>query len=115
MPPKKPFKVEGRELKLGAENIPTLEESLKHAQYLRDTKYVKNEKRDIVSRDTAERIRQIWIQDFGIPERCFRSMESISKQLKDHMIRLSQKSLKTDLKEVWMTKFGTIIDILRCR
>ena len=38
MPPKKPFKLDGKELKLGGENIPTLEESLKHGIFVRESR-----------------------------------------------------------------------------
>ena len=119
MPPKKPFKLDGKELKLGGENIPTLEESLKHGVFVRESRRGNKgriERRETIARDTAERIKQIWIQDFGIPERCLRSIESVLQQIKNNLTRLTTlKSLKTDLKEVWLAKLGTIIDLLRCR
>ena len=119
MPPKKLLKLDAQELKLGGENIPTLEESLKHGLFVRETRGRNKgriERRENIARDTAERIKQIWIQDFGIPERCLRSIESVLKQIKDNLTRLTKlKSLKTDLQEVWLAKLGTIIDLFRCR
>ncbi len=119
MTPKKTLKLDAQELKLGGEYIPTLEETLKHGLFVRETRGRNKgriERRENIARDTAERIKQIWIQDFGIPERCFRSIENVSRQIKDNLTRLTTlKSLKTDLKEVWLAKLGTIIDLLRCR
>ena len=113
------LKIDANELKLGAENIPTLEESLKHGVFVRETGRRNRrgpiEKRQTIARDTAERIKQIWIQDFGFPERCFRRISNIEKQIEGHLTRLTLKSLKADLKEVWLAKLGTIIDLLRCR
>ena len=114
------LKIDANELKLGAENIPTLEESLRHGVFVRETARRRNrhgpiEKRQTIARDTAERIKQIWIQDFGFPERCFRRISNIEKQIEGHLTRLTLKSLKADLKEVWLAKLGTIIDLLRCR
>ena len=119
MPPKKPFKLDAQELKFGCRNIPTLEESLKHGLFVRETRHRNTgriERRETIARDTAVRIQQIWIQDLGIPERCLRSIESVLKQITQHLTRLTTlKSLKNDLKEVWLAKLGTIIDLLRCR
>lgn len=114
------LKIDADELKLGAENIPTLEESLKHGVFVRETRQGNRrgpiEKRQTIAKNTAERIKQIWIQDFGFPERCFRSTKNIEKQIKDHMTRLTTlKTLRADRKEVWIAKLGTIIDLLRCR
>ena len=106
------LKIDANELKLGAENIPTLEESLKHGVFVRETSRRNRqgpiEKRQTIARDTAERIKQIWIQDFGFPERCFRRISNIEKQIEGHLTRLTLKSLKADLKEVWLAKLGTI-------
>ena len=115
---RKSFKPQPEELKLGSsENLPTFEDALKHGQFLKETKYLKqNAKWKHIPIDVAEKLNQIWIQDFGIPESCLRSTLSTGKAFKDQFKRCSTYgNLNPDLQKLWMAKIGTIIDPYKCR
>ena len=122
------YKIEAEQLKFDSENLPTLEQVLGHGQFLRETKYPNIQtsksgqkygqkvKWGLIAIDVAQKLRQIWIQDFGIPERCLRTVMSVQKSLKDQFSRINTKNPgKPDLQLVWMAKFGTIIEPLKCR
>ena len=116
MPTRQLFNIEAEELKLGSENLPTLEQVLKHGVFLKVRKYQNNiinqgpnEKWELINYDVAQKLHQIWIQDFGIPERCFLPEKSLKQKLKNLFDRLSTHYFpRLDLQKNWMTKFGTI-------
>ena len=115
---RKSFKPQPEELKLGSENLPTIEEALKHGQFLKETKYSINwnAKWKSIPRDVAEKLHQIWIQDFGIPESCLRPILSTCKALKDQFSHCSNYgNIRPDSQKVWMAKIGTIIEPFKCR
>ena len=119
MPSKKLFKPQPEELKRGSENLPTIEEVLRHGQFLKETKYSKSwqAKWDHIANDVANKLHQIWIQDFEFPESCLRSISlTLCGAIKDQLSWLSgNRTLKPELKKAWMAKFGTIIEPFRCR
>ena len=115
---RKSFKPQPEELKRGSENLPTIEEALKHGQFLKETKYSINwnAKWKSIPRDVAEKLHQIWIQDFGIPESCLRPIPSTCKALKDQFSHCSNYgNIRPDSQKVWMAKIGTIIEPFKCR
>ena len=119
---KRLYKIEAEELEIDSENLPTLEQVLKHGQFLRETKYYQSPKSGHktkwgpISIDVAQNLHRIWIQDFGIPERCLRLSSNVAKSLMDQFSRITINNPgKPDLQLVWMAKFGTIIEPLRCR
>ena len=117
---RKSFKPQPEELKLGSsENLPTFEDALKHGQFLKETKYLKqNAKWKHIPIDVAEKLHQIWIQDFGIPENCLRPTSSTGKAYSDQFNRCSTYgNLNQDLekRKRWVAQIGTIIDPYKCR
>ena len=97
MPPRirKLFKIEAEELKFGSENLPTLKQVLKHGLFLKETKYltlpmqVRSAKWQLIAFDVAQKLHQIWIKEFGIPERCLRTILSLKQPLKDQFDRFN--------------------------
>ena len=75
---------------------------------------VRSTRWQLITNDVTQKLHQIWIQEFGIPERCLRTIKSLKQPLKDHFDRLTSTP-KLDLQLVWMAKFGTIIEPLKCR
>ena len=116
---RKSFKPQPEELKLvSSENLPTFEDALKHGQFLKETKYLKQNTWKHIPIDVAEKLHQIWIQDFGIPENCLRPTSSTGKAYSDQFNRCSTYgNLNQDLekRKRWVAQIGTIIDPYKCR
>ena len=75
---------------------------------------VRSAKWQLIALDVAQKLHQIWIQDFGIPERCLRTILSLKQPLKDQFDRFNSTP-KLDIQLHWMAKFGTIFEPLKCR